>query len=320
MRNLLITGGCGFIGTNLVGVLERDGRYRLSVLDNESLGTRENLGAFSGRFFKLDLADSDELTDVLAGVDVVVHLAAQTRVIDSIQFPERNFRDNVIGTFRLLEACRKAGVRRFINASTGGAILGEAPTPVHEDLVPRPLSPYGASKLASEAYCFAYTASFGASCVSLRFSNIYGPRSSHKESVVALFLKRILAGQDLVVYGDGTQVRDYLFVGDLIEGIVQAIESDAVGTYQLGSGLPTTVNELIAVITDVVGSRRMPAVRYEAARRGEVHSTWCNIAKARQAFNFDPKIPLKDGIARTWAWFQQSEELGGNHLSPLKAV
>lgn len=303
MAKTLITGGCGFIGANLVTELERRGESDIVVFDNESLGKRENLLNFTGAFLKGDLQDAEALRRALKGVETVVHLAAHTRVIESVEDPRSNFNDNVIGTFNLLEECRHAGVKRLINASTGGAILGEAPSPVHEGLVPQPLSAYGASKLAAEGYCSAFSGSYGIKCASLRFSNIYGPRSYHKDSVVARFLKQILAGEELVIYGDGSQVRDYLYIGDLVSGIAEAIRSDCVGVFQLGAGRPTTLNELLEVIRGVVGEERFPEVRYADARAGEVHTTWCNIAKAKGAFGYNPSTPLAGGVQATWDWF-----------------
>ncbi len=303
MKKVLITGGCGFIGVNLVRALNAVGGYEISILDNESLGVRADLGNFDGKFVHGDVTDLALVRKLAKGVDVVVHLAAHTRVIESIENPAQNFTDNVIGTFHLLEACREANVIRFISASTGGAILGDAPAPVHEELVPQPLSAYGASKLAAEGYCSAYTASYGLPCASLRFSNIYGPRSYHKDSVVARFLKRILAGQELVIYGDGSQIRDYLYIDDLAAGIVKAIESDCVGTYQLGAGRPTTLNELLDIMKEVVPAEKMPPIQYKSARKGEVHTTWCNISKAKDAFGFDPTTELADGVRNTWNWF-----------------
>lgn len=310
MKKVLITGGCGFVGANLVAHAAFQDRYDVTVVDNESLGRRENLEAFGGRFINRDIA-VDPLDDLFDGIEAVVHLAAHTRVVESMERPEQNFRDNVLGTFRTLEACRKAGVQRFINASTGGAILGEAPVPVHEELVPHPLAPYGASKLAAEGYCSAYTGSYGMSCASLRFSNLFGPRSFHKESVVAHFLKRIISGEELVIYGDGSQIRDYLFVGDLVEGIVNALESDSVGVFQLGAGRPTTLNELIEVIKKVTVDRGTPTLRYAPKRRGEIQNTWCDISKARRAFGFDPQTTLEDGIRQTWEWFLAQEDKAG---------
>jgi UDP-glucose 4-epimerase len=303
MAKTLITGGCGFIGANLVTELERRGESDIVVFDNESLGKRENLLDFKGEFFKGDLRDCEALRQALEGVGTVVHLAAHTRVIESVEDPRSNFNENVIGTFNLLEECRRAGVKRLINASTGGAILGEAPSPVHEGLAPQPLSPYGASKLAAEGYCSAFSGSYGVKCASLRFSNIYGPRSYHKDSVVARFIKQILAGDELVIYGDGSQVRDYLYIGDLVSGIADAMRSDCVGVFQLGSGAPTTLSELLDVLRRVVGEEKFPAVRYADARPGEVHTTWCDISKARGAFGYDPSMRLPEGVKATWDWF-----------------
>ena len=199
----------------------------------------------------------------------MVHLAADTRVIDSVADPVRNFEVNVAGTFGLLNLMREIGVPRLVNASTGGAILGEAPPPVNEQMVPRPASPYGASKASAEAYCSAFAASYGLNVVSLRFSNAYGPLSFHKGSVVAAFMRRILDGAPLVVYGDGSQTRDYVFVEDLCDGIVAALTSGGSGTFQLGSGVGTSLTSLIEQIASVVGPEHLPVVRYEPFRAGE---------------------------------------------------
>lgn len=311
MTKILVTGGCGFIGANLVTELARRGENDIVVFDNESLGKREHLLGFSGAFTKGDLQDRGALRRALKGVDVVVHLAAHTRVIESVEDPRSNFNDNVIGTFNLLDECRHAGVKRLINASTGGAILGEAPSPVHEGLVPAPLSAYGASKLAAEGYCSAFSGSYGIKCASLRFSNIYGPRSYHKDSVVARFIKQILVGKDLVIYGDGSQVRDYLFIGDLVAGIAEAIRSDCTGVFQLGAGRPTTLNELLDVLRAVVGEDAFPKVGYVDARAGEVHTTWCNISKAKEAFGYNPSTDLSKGVQATWDWFTSTRSSKG---------
>ncbi|MFT4085264.1 MAG: NAD-dependent epimerase/dehydratase family protein [Nocardioides sp.] len=301
MKKVLITGGAGFIGRHLADHLVRHGDYRVTVLDNESLGDRRHLDLDAVRFIKGDLRDREQLRAALTGQDAVVHLAADTRVMDSIEDPANNFENNVVGTFNLLELCRELGVPRVVAASTGGAILGDVPPPVHEEMAPRPTSPYGASKLMLEGYLSAYSAAFGVSGCALRFSNIYGPRSFHKGSVVAHFFKQILADQPLVVYGDGSQTRDYLFVGDLVAGITDAVESDAEGAYQLGSGHGTTINQLLDAMRSVTGLDL--DVRYEDFRAGEVRDTWCRIEKARAGFGFDPATPLEDGLRTTWRWF-----------------
>lgn len=304
----LVTGGAGFVGTNLIEYLNRSGDYQITVLDNETLGKREHLAGLQARFIHGDIRDRKLLAEVLPGNDAVIHLAADTRVMDSIENPAFNFDVNVNGTFQLMEAARLAGIERFVAASTGGAIIGEAEPPVHEEMVARPLSPYGASKLTMEGYLSAYAGAYGMKSVALRFSNIYGPRSFHKGSVVAAFMRRALKDKPLIVYGDGTQTRDYLYVGDLVKGITAAVDAGVSGVYQLGSGRPTDLNELIGKMESVMGLApgELP-VRYEDFREGEIRHTWCKVDKASQAFGFDPHTPLDEGLAITWSWFQEQK-------------
>ena len=275
----------------------------VTVFDNESLGDRRHLDLKRVAFIPGDLRNREQLRDAVDGQDAVVHLAADTRVMDSIENPAHNFENNVVGTFNLLELSREGGVRRVVAASTGGAILGDVMPPVHEEMAPRPTSPYGASKLSMEGYLSAYSAAYGLSCCALRFSKHHRRRSLHKGSVVAHFYKQVLAGNPLVVYGDGSQVRDYLFAGDLVEGIHAAVLSDAEGAYQLGTGIPTTLNELIGHMRKVTGVDL--EVRHEDFRAGEVKDTWCRIDKAQEAFGFVPETLLEDGLRQTWQWFRE---------------
>ena len=304
-NRLLVTGGCGFIGANLVRRITELGLVRtLRVVDDESLGSRAAIAPWDIEFIAGDIRDADLMRRALRGVDAVVHLAADTRVIDSIADPARNFDVNVAGTFQLLNLMREIGVPRLVNASTGGAILGEAPPPVHEAMAPLPTSPYGAAKASAEAYCSAFAASYGLDAVSLRFSNVYGPLSFHKGSVVAAFMRRILDDAPLVVYGDGSQTRDYVFVEDLCDGIVVALNSGASGTFQLGSGVGTSLTRLIEQIAAVVGPDRRPRVRHEPFRAGEIRHTWADVTKARDGLGWAPRTALPDGLARTWNWFR----------------
>lgn len=299
----LITGGCGFVGANLISHLTQQGGFEITVLDNESLGSYSTIEPFQPEFVRGDIRDRELLDQVVAGKDSIVHLAADTRVIESIENPEHNFDVNVVGTFGLLMAARNAGVPRVINASTGGAILGDVPPPVDETMAPAPTSPYGASKLAVEGYCSAFGASFGVNAASLRFSNVYGPLSVHKGSVVAAFYRQILQGETLTVYGDGTQTRDYVFSQDLVSGIRLAMQSDKTGAFQLGTGTPTSINELIAAMREVVGSDYEVTVDYEDFRAGEIRNTWCNITKASDELGYSATTTLLDGLTQTWDWF-----------------
>lgn len=303
MKHVLITGGCGFVGTNLISYLKSNTDMDIRVFDNESLGDRKYIVEFGVDFVKGDITDPRQLMAALNGIDAVVHLAADTRVMDSIEDPSHNFKNNVFGTFNLLDCMRNSNVMRIINASTGGAILGETAPPLNEDMPAKPLSPYGASKLAAEGYCSAFFGSYGIVDTSLRFSNVYGPRSQNKGSVVAKFMKNIIAGKELVVYGDGSQTRDFIFIDDLCEGIWQAMLSGKRGVYQLGTGTATTIQQLVEHIAIVVGEEIQFDVRYCEFREGEVKSTWCDITKAKTELGFLPKTPIEVGIRQTWEWF-----------------
>ena len=301
---VLVTGGCGFVGANLVRVLSERGLVDwIRVVDNESQGSRGAISSYQVEFCEGDIRDEKLMRRALRNVDAVVHLAAASGVVDSIADPARNFDINVSGTFRLLMLMREAGVPCLVNASTGGAILGDAPPPVHEEMPPRPTSPYGAAKASVEALCSAFAASYGLECTSLRFSNVYGPMSFHKGSVVATYMRRILDRKPLVVYGDGNQTRDYIFVDDLCEGIVSAMRARRPGTFQLGSGVGTSLGRLIEEISTVVGPELEPRVHYEPFRTGEVRHTWADIRKARENLGWTPRTPLSEGLALTWAWF-----------------
>jgi UDP-glucose 4-epimerase len=301
---ILVTGGAGFIGSNLVPRLTDLG-HDVTVLDNLSVGQQPPPPRRSVTFYRGDFLRKEVLADCLDGADVVVHLAAMPGVMDSIEDPVKCFMENVDGMFRLLEAARCAKIAHFVNASTGGAILGDVTPPISETMAPEPMSPYGASKLATEGFCTAYSASYGLPCVSLRFSNIYGPNSAHKKSVVSTFVKAALQDGRVTIYGDGTQQRDYLFVDDLARGITAAITARVSGTFQLGSGKPTALLDLIRGI-EAVSDRRL-RIDHQPARRGEVHSTWCDVAKARDRFHYTAPTALTEGLKATWLWFAANQ-------------
>ena len=305
----LVTGGCGFVGVNLLRRLAAR-NIPVRVLDSLVGGRREDIAGLGAELVVGDIRDPETVGRALAGIDVVVHLAAHTRVIDSIEDPWLNFDVNARGTLTLLEAARRSGVRRFILASTGGAILGEAEPPVHEDMPPRPLSPYGASKLACEGYCSAYLGSYGLETVALRFSNVYGPYSYQKGSVVAAFFKRILAGEPLVVYGDGRQTRDFLYVADLCDAVEAAAERDCAGqVFHIASGVETEIVAIAEMMLAVTGARA--AIRREPALAGEVRRNCARVDRATAVLGYRPATPLADGLAATWQWFRTRAGSGG---------
>ncbi len=301
MKRVLITGGCGFIGLNLIAYLKDKSISDLVVLDNLSMGSKDSLKEFDVEFCEGDIRDITLVEKLMSSVDSVIHLAADTRVIESIENPDYNFDVNVVGTYNLLRAARKSNIEHFVLASTGGAIIGEVDPPVHEGMVPRPVSPYGASKLFAEGYCSAFAGSYDMKTVALRFSNVYGPRSYHKGSVVAAFYKRIIKGQPLIVYGDGTQTRDYVYVDDICAAIYKALLLKRGGeVYQLGSGKETSINELIREIKDIIGDKYYIDVEYQPFRKGEIRKNYADISKARKMLAYDPKVKLKVGLKMTW--------------------
>lgn len=302
MKLVGITGGLGFIGTNLIPELQEQLGVEVRVLDN---GTNPSgdMDVNSIELIEGDIRNSDDVKRFIKGLDAVVHLAAHTRVIDSIDDPVFNFESNVIGTFNIMEEIRTQNVPRFVNASTGGAILGEVPPPITEDIAAKPSSPYGASKLSVEGYCWAYSQSYGLAASSLRFSNIYGPHSKNKSSVVAAFIKDIAEKQSVTVYGDGEQTRDYLYVKDQVQGIINAIKMEANGVYQLGFGEPTTINTLIQILREAIGLDF--DVTYLDHRDGEILHTHCDISKAREGIDFNPAVGLVEGVALTLEWFRK---------------
>jgi len=309
-KRILITGGCGFIGSNLIKILTK---LRLCdeilVLDNETTGDSASLSQYPHRFIKGDVRDRKLVDNAICDVDAVVHLAADTGVIDSIKNPVYNFEVNVHGTLNILEAMRKYKVPCLVNASTGGAIIGDVVPPVHELMPVNPASAYGASKAAAEAYCSAYSQSYGLSITSLRFSNVYGPLSLHKGSVIAAFMKKIIRNETCEVYGDGSQTRDFIFVGDLCKGIIQALNNNQSGVFQLGSGRPNSVNEIINLLRKLTGKNENLNVIYHDFRAGEVRHNFTDISKAKQYLGFNPEVELLNGIKATWDYFISKEDI-----------
>ncbi len=315
-KKLLITGGLGFIGKNLIEYLKQNqpDQYQITLLDNGSSGKKGMIPDHI-QFVEGDIRDQSLVGKLLKGMDAIIHLAAETSVINSIQNPDENFDVNVKGTYNLLRTAHVEGIARFVFASTGGAILGEALPPVNETMVPRPLAPYGASKLAGEGYCSAFAGAYGMKTVSLRFSNVYGPHSFHKGSVIATFFKNILKGEPLTVYGDGNQTRDFVFAADLSDAIFRALRINRGGeVYQLGSGHETSINTLIKTIQEVVGIESL-TINYKSARQGEISRNYVTIDKAAKDLSYRPKTSLKEGLKIAWDWFCQNKSFFTGQIS-----
>lgn len=303
-QKILITGGRGFIGTNLMRRIRvTSPESDLVVLDNGSM-TVPGLPAHGGIIdLDGDVRDLAAVKRAASGCTAIVHLAGQTRVVESIQDPVLGFEVNARGTLNVLLAAREAGVEHVVLASTGGAMFGDTPGAIHEDMLPKPSSPYGASKLAMEGYAHAFAGSYGLQSAVMRFANVYGPYSTLKGSIIAHLFRQVLAREPITIYGDGSQARDFVFVDDLCDGILQAMEVKASGIFHLGSGSPTSLTELLDKVGRVIGPDWPLEVRYAPWRMGEVRRTHTSIAKAAGAFRYSPKTGLEAGLEATWQWF-----------------
>jgi UDP-glucose 4-epimerase len=330
-RRWLITGGCGFIGTNLVAhLLKQNQHTKIRILDNLSVGTKGNLSDVcefterddskiekepqSSQKAELVVGDIRDYVTCLKcckGVDVIVHLAASTGVPISVENPRSDMESNVIGTFNMLEAARQKGVQRFIFASSG-APVGEVEPPIHEELAPKPVSPYGASKLGGEAYCSAFNCTYGLKTISLRFGNAYGPRSSNKNSVIAKFIKRALKGKQLEIYGDGNQTRDFIYIDDLIQAIILSAKSEMSGEiFQIATHNETTVNDIAYTIKQLVETTvgQNVGIIHKNARLGDVARNYFKITKAKKHLMYSPQYDLKRGIKKTLSYFLDRNQL-----------
>lgn len=320
----LITGGCGFIGVSLIRKLIFEGGHAFRVFDNLSVGQREDLAQVidfveengSNQLVDLrsgecqlivgDIRDASLVEHVVKGMDVIVHLAANTGVPASVDNPRYDMECNVVGTFNMLEGARRHGVKRFVFASSG-APAGEVEPPIHEELPPHPVSPYGASKLAGEGYCSSYFRTFGVDTVVLRFGNVYGPGSKHKSSVVAKFIRQALDRESVNVYGDGTQTRDFIYIDDLLNSIILAGTMKGVGgeIFQIATSRESTVNEVVELLRSklkqLAGLEML--VNYRQPRRGDVKRNYSDTSKAKEKLGWQATTTLAKGIESTINYF-----------------
>jgi len=320
--NWIITGGCGFLGTALIKKLIEQGGHNIRVLDNLTTGTREDL-ALVAEFTELppqqvidkpdgvelvvgDILDEQLALKVTKNCDIIVHFAANTGVGPSVEDPRADCMANVIGTFNYLEAARLNGVPRFVFASSG-APAGEVEPPIHEELPPHPVSPYGASKLAGEGYCSAYNKSFGIDTVMLRFGNVYGPGSLHKSSVVAKFIRQALNGETLEIYGDGAQTRDFVYIDDLINAVMLASTTPDIGgeAFQIASNKETTVGEITDKLVKVLADCSVKDIKVinGETRLGDVKRNYSDTSKARTRLGWQPTMSQDEGIKNTVEYF-----------------
>ena len=292
-----MTGGAGFIGSNLVDALIDRGDD-VVVVDDFSFGKRENLNPAG------ELREHDIREPFPIDADVVFHLAAQADVQTSMNRPEYDAAVNVVGTVNVLAGALDAGAQ-VIFASSGGAGYGECPGPVDETFPFLPLSPYGIAKKCGEEYLAGWNRIHGTTHVSLRFGNVFGPRqdSGLEGGVVAIFMERMLRGEPTTIFGDGSQTRDFVYVGDVVSAMLSAGRKSG-GPYNIGSGVETTVRELHRACAEVVRVADDPT--FAAPRLGDVQRSALDPGLAGRSLGWRPQVSLEDGLSRTWAWTKEA--------------
>ena len=302
--NILVTGGAGFIGSHIVDALIQKGHH-VVVIDNLSTGKKENVNS-GVTLIEFDINDSS-LLDIFKRekIEVVFHTAAQIDVRKSVANPVEDARHNILGSINVLEACRAHHIKKIIFSSTGGAIYGDTeiiPTP--ETHAEQPISPYGIAKLAVEKYLHYYQVVHGLNYTILRYANVYGPRQNSKgeAGVVALFCDQLVAGKSPIINGDGTQTRDYVYVGDVVNANLAALDGDHVGIFNIGTGIETDINKLSALLVEALGK---PIVfSYGPAKPGEQRRSCLDYSYAKKDLKWQPYVSLADGLHDTFNWFK----------------
>lgn len=305
--NVLVTGGAGFIGSHVVEGLIKEG-FSPIVVDNLSTGKIENLNP-KALFYQQDIEDEEMMERIfmLHKPVYVFHLAAQSSVSISVRNPVEDARTNILGTLVLLQKSVKYGVKKFIFSSTGGAIYGDnVNIPTSEEELPNPISPYGIAKLSVERYLDFFSKEYNLDYVSLRYSNVYGPRQDPygEAGVVAIFTNKMLRGEKVTIFGDGEYIRDYIYVDDVVRANILAIEKGKNMVLNIGTGRGTTVNELFKMLKDIIGYTDEPV--YAPPRKGDVRKSVLDCSKAKQILGWEPKVSLEEGLRRTVEYFKTS--------------
>ncbi|MBX2989559.1 MAG: NAD-dependent epimerase/dehydratase family protein [Bacteroidetes bacterium] len=309
--NILVTGGAGFIASHIVDEYITQG-HNVSILDNLSTGRQININP-AATFHRVDLRDTEAVRKIFqaGNFDVVNHHAAQMDVRRSVEDPVYDASVNIIGVLTMLECCVATGVKRVIFASSGGAIYGEQDYFPADELHPtRPISPYGVAKLTTEQYLFYYKAVYGINSVSLRYANIYGPRQNPEgeAGVVAIFTTKLLSGQQPVINGEGKQTRDYVFVGDVVQANVLALNCEGSHVFNIGTGIETDVNQLFHHLKKLTGS---PAEeRHGPAKKGEQLRSVLTSARIKMQLGWRATVSMEEGLRKTVEYFRSKEGYG----------
>ena len=309
MASYLVTGGAGFIGSHLAEELVRRG-HRVRVADSFITGRRENLDVIpTVEFLEGDLADLTVAEKACVGIDYVLHQAAIPSVPRSVDDPVTSNRANITATLNVLDAARRAGVKRLVYAGSSSA-YGDTPTlPKHEDMPTAPKSPYALQKLVGEQYCRMFTDLYGFETVTTRYFNVFGPRQdpgSAYSGVISLFATAIPAGKQPIIYGDGEQTRDFTYIANVVDGVLRACDAPkAAGeVINVATGLRISLNDLLRVLNTLVGSS-VQAI-YKEPRAGDVRDSQADISKAKALLGYTPRVSFEDGLNKTLEWCRRA--------------
>ncbi len=304
MAKVLVTGGCGFIGSHTVDRLIEEGN-EVFVIDNLSTGFIENLNK-KAIFYNIDIQNRDELREIFENqrFDFVFHFAAQINVRRGEEDPNFDINVNVLGTLNLLEELKKNPPKKIIFSSTGGVIYGLTnifPTP--EDVEPFPICIYGISKLTCEKLLYSYFKNYGINFVSLRYGNVYGPKQNYlsEAGVISIFISRILERKECIIFGDGNQTRDFIYIDDVVDANILFMKNDVNGIFNVGTGIETSVNRIFEIIKENIGKDCKKV--YTKEKKGELRRSCISIEKIRRKTGWFPKYKIEEGIKRTINWF-----------------
>lgn len=304
IKKAIVTGGCGFIGSHLVDALVAK-KVKVTVIDKKK--PRKSIKREEVKYKLLDV-QSPEAFEVVEKeqADVVFHLAAQIQIRESIAQPVVNAQNNLFGTLNILDAVRKAGIGKFVLASTAAVYGNDEQLPVPENIASHPPTPYGISKYAAELYVHFYEQTLNVPGVTLRFANVYGPRqdSSAESGAIGVFTTSLLRGEQAAINNDGLSTRDYVFVEDVVRALILAAESDATGVFNIGTGIETSTNQLFELVRDEVGSQATADYREEV--QDQVKHSALDAMLARKKLKWRPEVELKDGLEKTVAWYREN--------------